>query len=41
VRADGDVGGFQGGVKMKRALLELEGLRFSPAGKVLMDRVYY
>jgi methylated-DNA-[protein]-cysteine S-methyltransferase len=41
VRADGDVGGFQGGVKMKRALLELEGLRFSPAGKVIMDRVYY
>lgn len=41
IRSDGDLGGFQGGTRMKRALLELEGLRFSPAGKVLTDRIYY
>ncbi len=41
VKSDGSLGGFQGGIKMKRALLELEGIRFSPAGKVVTDRVYY
>jgi methylated-DNA-[protein]-cysteine S-methyltransferase len=41
IRADGDLGGFQGGVRMKRALLESEGVRFSAAGKVMMTRVYY
>jgi methylated-DNA-[protein]-cysteine S-methyltransferase len=41
VRADGQLGGFRGGVKMKRALLELEGVEISPAGKVLTDRFYY
>jgi methylated-DNA-[protein]-cysteine S-methyltransferase len=28
VRSDGSLGGFQGGVAMKRALLEMEGVRF-------------
>jgi methylated-DNA-[protein]-cysteine S-methyltransferase len=41
VRSDGTIGGFQGGAKMKRALLELEGVEFSPAGKVRTDRMYY
>jgi methylated-DNA-[protein]-cysteine S-methyltransferase len=41
VRANGELGGFQGGEKMKRALLELEGIAFSPSGKVRMDRVFY
>jgi len=41
VRSDGMPGGFQGGMKMKRALLELEGVEFSPEGKVLTERLYY
>lgn len=28
VRSDGSLGGFQGGVEIKRALLEMEGVRF-------------
>ncbi len=34
VRSNGELGGFRGGPKMKRTLLELEGLKFSPEGKV-------
>jgi methylated-DNA-[protein]-cysteine S-methyltransferase len=41
IRADGRLGGFQGGISMKRALLEYEGIRFDPAGRVRPDRVYY
>ena len=41
IRADGSLGGYQGGTAMKRALLEREGLAFSPAGKVMMRQVYY
>ena len=41
VRTDGSLGGYRGGVAMKRALLELEGVAFGPAGKVSMERVYY
>jgi methylated-DNA-[protein]-cysteine S-methyltransferase len=41
IRSDGGLGGFQGGVKMKRALLESEGIEFALGGKVLMRRVYY
>ena len=40
IRSDGGLGGFQGGVKMKRALLESEGIEFALGGKVLMRRVY-
>lgn len=40
IREGGELGGFQGGLGMKRALLELEGVRFSPAGKVLAPRYY-
>ena len=32
VMSDGRIGGFQGGPVMKRALLEMEGLIFSPSG---------
>lgn len=35
VRSDGSLGGYQGGASMKRALLELEGIGFTPGGKVL------
>jgi methylated-DNA-[protein]-cysteine S-methyltransferase len=41
VRASLELGGFGGGLPMKRALLELEGLRFSDSGRVLTDRIYY
>jgi methylated-DNA-[protein]-cysteine S-methyltransferase len=40
VRADGTLGGYQGGKEMKRALLEMEGVEFKGAG-VSMERVYY
>jgi len=39
VRSDGALGGYQGGLAMKRALLELEGVRFTPDGRVRLDRV--
>ena len=41
IRSDGRLGGFQGGLEMKRALLELEGVRVAPTGRVVVDRFYY
>lgn len=41
VRADGAIGGYQGGSGMKRALLAMEGVEFRGKGMVLMQRVYY
>jgi methylated-DNA-[protein]-cysteine S-methyltransferase len=41
VRSDGSLGGYQGGLDMKRALLQLEGVEFTSAGRVLMNRVRY
>jgi methylated-DNA-[protein]-cysteine S-methyltransferase len=41
VRADGEIGGYQGGSEMKRALLAMEGVEFSARGTVLMRRAYY
>ncbi len=41
VRSDGSLGGYGGGLAMKRALLEMEGVKFTKSGKVVMDRVYY
>jgi methylated-DNA-[protein]-cysteine S-methyltransferase len=37
VRSDGGLGGFQGGLAMKRKLLELEGIAFSPSGKAQVN----
>jgi len=34
VRSDGSLGGFGGGLKLKRALLEAEGVQFDSTGKV-------
>jgi methylated-DNA-[protein]-cysteine S-methyltransferase len=34
IRSDGGLGGYRGGARMKRALLELEGIEFTRAGKV-------
>ena len=41
IRADMNLGGYQGGAAMKRALLEMEGHTVSPGGRVITDRVYY
>ena len=41
IRSDGQLGGFQGGLRMKQALLELEGIVVTPAGEVRTDRLYY
>ncbi len=40
VRANGGLGGYRGGVQMKRTLLEREGVRFTEYGRVLMNKVY-
>lgn len=41
VRSDGGLGGYQGGLAMKRYLLEREGVSFLPNGKVDMKGVRY
>jgi len=41
IKSNGDIGGFQGGTKMKQKLLELEGIEFSDKGKVITERFYY
>jgi methylated-DNA-[protein]-cysteine S-methyltransferase len=40
VRSDGGLGGYQGGLDMKRRLLQMEGVEFTRS-KVDMKRVYY
>ena len=39
VRSDGSLGGFGGGLKLKRALLEIEGVRFDKNGKVMPELI--
>jgi len=34
IRSDGTLGGFQGGIRMKRTLLAMECVRFAPDGRV-------
>ena len=41
IKSNGELGGFQGGIKMKRALLQLEGIEFSNTGKVITDKICY
>jgi len=41
IKSNGELGGFQGGIEMKRKLLEMEGREFSDRGKVIMKDVYY
>ena len=40
IRANGVLGGFQGGVRMKRALLEHEGIQFTHCGRAVMNKVF-
>jgi len=37
---NGSLGGFQGGVKLKRRLLEIEGVPFTPSGTVVLNNVW-
>lgn len=41
IKSNGELGGFQGGIKMKRTLLEMEGIEFSDKGKVITDKIFY
>ena len=41
IRANGRLGGYQGGLNMKRALLEMEGVEVDETGRVLTDQFYY
>ncbi|HUV77781.1 MAG TPA: MGMT family protein [Desulfobacterales bacterium] len=41
VRSDGTLGGYQGGLEMKRALLEMEGVCFDTLDRVLTKGFFY
>jgi methylated-DNA-[protein]-cysteine S-methyltransferase len=41
IRSDGSLGGYQGGIDMKRALLEMEGVRFDTPGRIVAEEFYY
>ena len=41
IRSDRNLGGYQGGLEMKRALLEKEGIAFDDTGRVACPEFYY
>ena len=41
IRSDGSLGGFGGGLPMKKALLEREGVAFDRKGRVLPDYILH
>ena len=41
IRSNGTLGGFQGGVEMKRALLEMEGVPVDGSGRVASGQLFY
>jgi methylated-DNA-[protein]-cysteine S-methyltransferase len=41
IRSDGTLGGYQGGLQMKRALLKREGVLFDSSGNVITEKLYY
>jgi methylated-DNA-[protein]-cysteine S-methyltransferase len=41
IRSDGTLGGYQGGLEMKRTLLKMEGVFFNALGHVLTDKFFY
>jgi methylated-DNA-[protein]-cysteine S-methyltransferase len=41
IRSDGSLGGYQGGLAMKRALLEQEGVEIDERGRVRSPKLYY
>ncbi len=41
IRSNRTLGGYQGGVEMKRALLETEGIRFDKFGRAVVREFFY
>lgn len=41
IRSDGSLGGFQGGLRMKRSLLAMEGISFRDGHRVDAERFHY
>ena len=41
IRSDGTLGGYQGGLDMKRTLLETEGILFDNSGRILVNKLFY
>ena len=41
IRSDRSPGGYQGGIKMKRTLLEMEGIEFDNTGRVITKVFFY
>jgi methylated-DNA-[protein]-cysteine S-methyltransferase len=41
IRSDGTLGGYQGGLEMKRRLLEMEGVMFDALGRVVAKERFY
>lgn len=41
IRSNGELGGFQGGLAIKRALLEMEGHHFDAQDRLVAPRTYY
>jgi len=40
IRSDNSLGGYAGGISMKRKLLEFEGIRFDQGGRVVIERIW-
>jgi len=41
IKSNGDLGGYQGGIEMKRKRLKMEGIEIAERGKVITNRIYY
>jgi methylated-DNA-[protein]-cysteine S-methyltransferase len=41
VRATGELGGYQGGLDMKRTLLEMEGIGYHSPSRIALSKIYY
>ena len=41
IRSDRTLGGYQGGLRMKQALLEMEGIFLNDKGRVITERMFY
>ncbi|MBW2560575.1 MAG: MGMT family protein [Deltaproteobacteria bacterium] len=41
IRSNGTLGGYQGGLEMKRSLLEMEGVSFNDSGRVVTKEFFY
>jgi len=41
IRTNGELGGYGGGVELKKRLLKMEGIWFTASGRILLDKVHY